>query len=192
MNSLYFKIPHPFITKHGTPLVPVTKYGTPYLKKIPHVFITKRGTPLVLVTKHGTPYLKKIPHVFITKRGTPLALVTKHGTPYLKKIPFLFIMKNGTPLVPITKYGTPYMKKFHTHSLRNIELLLPLLLNMERLIWKSPTPIHYETQNPSWRNYEMSKALCHDLLFQNTEPLMPKSLFYKNSNPHVKTFKTKR
>ena len=40
-------------------------------------------------------------------------------------------MKHGTPLVPITKHGTPYLQKFHTHSLRNIELLLPLLLNME-------------------------------------------------------------
>ena len=89
---------------------------------------------------------------------------------------------NGTPLVPITKYGAPYVKKFHTHSLQNIELLMPLLLNMEHLMWKSPTPIHYETRNPSWHNYEMSKALCSDLLLRNTEPLMPKSLFYKNSN----------
>ena len=80
------------------------------------------------------PYLKKIPHVIIAKRETPLVHVTKHGTPYLKKLPHLFIMKHGTPLVPITKYGTPYVKKFHTHSLQNIELLLPLLLNMERLM----------------------------------------------------------
>ena len=153
----------------------ITKYWTPYTLRSPHPFITKHGTPLVPVTKHGTPYLKKIPHVFITKRGTPLVLVTKHETPYLKKIPHLSIMKHETPLVPITKHGAPYLKKFHTHSLRNIELLLPLLLNMEHLMWKSPTPIHYETRNPSWRNYGMSKALCRDLLLQNTEPLKPNS-----------------
>ena len=137
---------------------------------------------------------KKNPTCIHYERGTPLVLVTKHGTPYLKKSHtyYLFIMKHGTPLIPITKYGMPYVKKFHTHSLRNIELLLPLLLNMEWIMWKSPTPIHYETWNPSWRNYKMSKALCRDLLLQNMEPLIPKSLFYKNSNPHVKTFKTKR
>ena len=144
------------------------------------------------ITKYWTPYTLRSPHPFITKHGTPLVPVTKHGTPYLKKIQHLFIMKHGTPLAPITKYGRPYVKKLHTHSLRNIELVLPRILNMERLMWKSSTPIHYETRNPSWCNYKMSKALCRDLLLRNREPLMPKNIFYKNSNPHVKTFKTKR
>ena len=86
------------------------------------------------ITKYLTPYTLRSPHPFITKHGTPLVPVTKHGTPYLKKIPHVFITKRGTPLVPVTKHGTPSLKKFHTHSLRNIELLLPLLLNMELLM----------------------------------------------------------
>ena len=130
----------------------ITKYWTPYTLKSPHPFITEHRTLLVPDTKHGTPYVKKIPHPFITKHRTPLVPVAKHGTPCLKKIPHPFITKHGTPL-PVTKHGTPYLKEFHTHSLRNIDLLLPLLLKMELLIQKNSTPIYSETWNSSCSCY---------------------------------------
>ena len=34
----------------------------------------------------------------------------------------------------VAKYWTPYVPKLHAHLLENIELLVPLLLNMEPLI----------------------------------------------------------
>ena len=127
----------------------------------------KHGTPLAPITKHGAPYLKKIPHVFIMKHGTPLVPITKHGTPYLKKF-HNHSLRNNELFLPVTKHGTPYLKKFHTHSLRNIEILLPILLNMELLMWKSPTTIHYETRNSSWRNYEKSKHLKPKTTIKNS------------------------
>ena len=90
---------------------------------------------------------------FITKYGTPLAPITKYRTPYVPRSYTQFITKYGTPLAPITKYRTPYVPRSYFHSLRNVELLLPLLLNMEHLMCQDHTLIHYEIWNPSCPYY---------------------------------------
>ena len=145
------KIARPFITKYGTPLAPITKYGTAY---VPRSYThSLRNMELLLPLLLNMEHLMWQDHTpFITKYGTPLAKITHP-----------FITKYGTPLAPITKYGTAYVARSYTHLLRNMELLLPRshthslrnmepllhpLLNMERLMCQDHTPIHYEIWKP--------------------------------------------
>ena len=73
--------------------------------------------------------------------------------------PFYFITKYRTPYevtklrLFITKYGTPYVLKLYAYSLRNMEPLMPLLLNIEPLMCQTSIPIHYKTWNPFYPFY---------------------------------------
>ena len=107
-NNLCAKITDPFITKYGTPLAPITKYGTVYVPR-PYTHLLRNMEPLLpLLLNIWNSLCAKITHPFITKYGTPLA--------------------------PITKYGTAYVPRSHTHSLRNMEALMTPSQNAETLM----------------------------------------------------------
>ena len=100
----------------------------------------------------------------------------------------MLITKYGSPFAPKTKYGTAYVPRSYTHLLRNLEPLLPLLINMEQLMCQDHTPIHYEIWNPSYdtiakRGNPYIATFCYKI----TNPLSVNFYFTKIGNPYFQT-----
>ena len=99
------------------------------------------------------PLCVKITRPFITKYGTPLAPITKYGTPYVLRS-YTHSLQNMEPLLPLLLNIEHLMCQDHTPNLlRNMEPFLPLLLNMEHLMCQDHTSIHYEMWNSSCPYY---------------------------------------
>ena len=136
----------------------ITKYWTPYVLKL-NAHLLWNMEPLLPLLRNMEQLICQDPTPIHYETWNPSCPYYSIWNTLCAKIPHPFITKHGTPLAPVTIYGTPYVPRSHTHSLQNMEPLLPLLLNMEHLMCQDHTPIHYEIWNPLWHHRKMSKTL---------------------------------
>ena len=116
------------------------------------------------------PLCAKIIHSSITKYGTPLAPVTKYWTPFVPRS-YPHSLRNMEYLLPLLlNMECLIWQGSYSHSLRNMEPLLPLLLNIERLMCQYHTPIYYKIWNPSCLRYYIWNPVCAKII----EPFISK------------------
>ena len=137
------------------------------------------------------PLCAKIIHSFITKYGTPLAPVTKHSTPYVPRS-YPHSLRNMEHLLPLLlNMECLIWQGSYSHSLQNMEPLLLLLLNIEPLMLQNYTLIHYKYVTllaPVTKYWRPYVPISYTHSLQNMEPLILKT---KIVNPYLQTVTTK-